>query len=285
MEALRRPPFFRWILLALVFLAPLAGCDDEEEAGAGTSAAPAAPSVTVAGVASRQITSVYSFVGRVSAVDSIDIVPDEFEADLAAAKAAAAQQQAQLALAEIDLDRNTKLLQSNTIARAQYHASLAQRDATNAQLEAASAQIKLAQLNLDYTRIHAPFAGRIGKIEVSEGDTVGPGVTLTRLVSLSPIDASFSISEGPYMTVVEQIGADALGTHDLSKSPPIRLILPNGKPYGETGAIVLVNNAIDPQTGTISMRARFDNAGRELAPGIYVTVEVEQSATACRSTR
>lgn len=293
------------ILLPLTAALFLAACDDEDETS-GQAGGAAAPSVTVAGVTSREITSVYSFVGRVTAVDSIDIVPrvqgflmapdvtdgawvsqgellfeiepDEFEADLAAAKAAAAQQQAELALAEIELDRNTKLLQSNTVAQAQYDAALAQRDATKASLEAANARISLAQLNVDYTRIHAPFAGRIGDIRVSEGDTVGPGVTLTRLVSLAPIEVSFSLSEGTYISLVAEYGADALGTSDPSRSPPIRLLLPNGETYGETGAIIFVNNVVDPQTGTISMRARFDNAGRELAPGIYVTVEVEEEA-------
>ncbi|WP_424933845.1 efflux RND transporter periplasmic adaptor subunit [Amaricoccus macauensis] len=300
-----------WVrpFLLLFALTAIAGCDDEQSDAEGGGAA-AAPSVTVAGISSREITSVFSFVGRVRAVDSIDLVPrvqgflkapavtdgswvkqgdllfeiepEEFEADLTAAQAAAAQQEAELALAEIELERNTKLLQSNTVAQAQYDASLAQRDATKASLEAANAQISLAQLNLDYTKIHAPFSGRIGEIQVSEGDTVGPGVTLTRLVSLSPIEVSFSLSESTYLDILQHIGTETLGTHDGPESTPIKLILPNGNAYGEIGKIIFVNNTVDPQTGTITVRARFDNADNLLAPGIYVAVEVEQEAPVSR---
>lgn len=303
LTGIRRALVASGLLLATGF--GLAACDDEDTGGTKTAAGAAAPSVTVAGVTTREISSVYSFVGKVQAVDSIDIIPrvqgflakrnvadgafvkqgellfevepDQYEADLAAAKAAAAQKQAELALAEIELDRDTKLLKSNTIAQAQYDATLAKRNATQAQLEAANAQIDLAQLNLDYTTIHAPFDGRIGNIPVSVGDTVGPGVTLTRLVSLSPIDVAFSLSEGIYISLLEHLGTEAIGTRDSSTSPPVQLILPNRSQFSETGRVDFIDNAIDPATGTIGMRARFDNSDILLAPGIFVTVQIAQS--------
>lgn len=282
----------------------LSSCDDPKDQTG--EAEPAAPGVTVAGVAMREITETVRFVGKVEPVDEAEIIsrvngflverdvpdgstvekgellfaiePDEFEANLAAAQADRAQTEANLALAEIELERSTQLLASDTIAQSRYDADLSSRDAVAAQLKAAEAQVRLAELNLSYTKISAPFSGRIGRIAFSTGDIVGPGGgALATLVSLSPVYVTFSISEGTYLTLVQQYGSD-LRVEEGREALPVRLLLPNQTEFGEVGKVVFIDNRIDPATGTIAMRAQFDNADALLAPGIFVTVQIEGAA-------
>ncbi len=264
-----------------------------------------APSVIVAGVASREIADVARFIGRVEPADSVDLRPrvtgflearlvsdgvyvsrgdllftieeDQYAAALAQANAEVAQSEANLALASLDLDRRARLLQSNTIAQAEYDSSLAARDAALANRDAAAAMARRAELDLGYTKIRAPFEGRIGRIAFSEGDIVGPDAgPLTTLVRVTPIEVAFSLGEGQFLSVVEAIGSDLRDDVDPSKSPPVTLLLPNREAFEETGQIVFLDNRVDPMTGTIALRARFENARGLLTPGMFVTVEIGQ---------
>lgn len=292
--------------LALALPALLAACDDAREA---PPAPP--PGVTIAGVQIREITDSSRFVGQVEPVESADIVARvegflesievedgafvregdllfrieraRYEANLAAAEAEVAKAEAALALAELDLARSAELLARETIAQAQYDVALAERDANAALVRVAEAAIAQAELDLAYTEIRAPFDGRIGRTRFSRGDVVGPGGgPLATLIRLRPIYVSFSISEGAWLSVLERFdidldAADPAAQRDGAPELPVSLLLPGGDRFEETGRIVFVDNRVDPETGTIALRARFDNARARLTPGAFVTVVVEQA--------
>jgi RND family efflux transporter MFP subunit len=289
--------------LALVAVAGLVGCDDsgDEDAGAGTVV-----SVPVAGVTQREVLDTAEFIGRVEPVDSVDLTarvegflerqgtkegsyvedgaelfliePAPYEAAVEQAQAEVSQTHADLALAQVELNRAEELLSRATIPQAQYDTALAQRDAAQARVQAAEAGRRQAELRLGYTKVTAPFSGRIGRIAASEGAVVGPGTgPLANLTRVSPIYVAFSLGEGEFFSIIEASGTEDLRENvDPANSPRVTVELPNGATYPEDGAIVFIDNRVDPRTGTIGLRAQFDNARGLLWPGAFVNVRVGQ---------
>jgi len=210
-------------------------------------------------------------------------VGENFAAAKARAVADLEQSEANLALAEIEIERDTKLLASATIAQSRYDATKATREAQAAIVEAKRADLRQAELNLTYIEITATFDGRIGKTHFSVGDVVGPASgPLASLVRVSPVYVGFSLSEGEYLSAVERLGGDVSKLLNPESSPPIRLRLPNGELFDETGWLVFVDNRVDPATGTIALRAQFENADGFLVPGIFVNVELESRETSAK---
>lgn len=309
-------PRARTGLLAALLMAAgiaLAGCDDDGGGGQG-SGEQAPPTVSVAGVAGREITQLTTYVGQVRAVDEAGmtarvegflneiLVPDgavvdqdqplfrierdSYEAALAQAEADLAEAEANLALSEIELERDRRLLESGTIAQSRFDATLAARERDRALVAAREAQLREARLRLSYTEMRAPFSGRIGDIAFSEGDVVGPSTgPITTLVSLAPVDVSFSVNESDFVAFLRRIGAaggDLWRLIEADEGPAVRLILPGGDRFEEEGRIVFADNRVDPETGTIALRARFENASQILTPGIFVTVEILERESARR---
>jgi len=304
-----RKPLFMGVLARAAMLgalAALAACDDGGQGTAQQGDAPP-PSVTVVGVSGKELSDRSRFVGRVEAHQkaaliarvsgflqerSVDegaqvskgqilfrIEPDSYEADLAQAKADLAEAKANLALADIELERDTKLLASDTIAQSRFDATKATRESTAALVDAREALVNQAALNLGYTEIKAPFSGRIGAIAFSEGEVVGPEQgTIATVIKLAPMDVVFSPSEGAYIRFLKSMGVsgDELWSKvEADEGPKVNVILPDGERLDEVGQIIFVDNRVDPATGTIPVRARFDNTSGLLTPGIFVTVEIE----------
>lgn len=296
-------------MMAAALLA-LSACDD---AGDKTAGAPKAepPTVTVAGIASREVVRTSEFIGRVEAVDDVDLIarvegflletlvedgasvaagdllfriePENFAAAKARAVADLEQSRANLALAAIEIERDTKLLASDTIAQSRFDATRATRDAQAAIVEAKRADLRQAELNLTYTEIAAPFDGRIGKTRFSVGDVVGPASgPLASLMRISPVYVGFSLSEGEFFNAIERTDGQARKALNRENSPPVRLRLPNGEVFGETGWLVFADNKVDPATGTIALRAQFENARGFLLPGVFVNVEIDSKQAATR---
>jgi multidrug efflux system membrane fusion protein len=275
-------------------LAPVSSAQAAKSADPATDTP--AIDVDVAIVISQSITDWQSYSGRLEAVDHVDIRPlvpgmivavnfrdgglvekgDPLftidprpyaaEVDRASGQLAAAE--ARLNFATIDAARSQRLVASNVIAtRENDERQNALREAT-ANLQAAKAALEAAKVNLAYTQITAPVAGLVSRAELTIGNIVSTGATaplLATLVSISPIYASFDVDEQTYLRY--------LG-HDTGHTVPVSLGLANETGYSRTGQIASVDNQLDTNSGTIRVRARFDNSDNILLPGLYARIRV-----------
>ncbi|ANB75876.1 efflux transporter periplasmic adaptor subunit [Paraburkholderia phytofirmans OLGA172] len=263
---------------------------------AAAAAAPPAADVDVATVVSRSITDYQEYSGRIEAINdvqirplvsgtivavhfqdgvmvrkgdplfTIDPRPYQAEVDRAAAQLASAESRSGYAAS--DWERAQRLLSDNAIAKRDYdEAQNANREAIAA-VKAAKAAVEAAQINLGYTAIAAPVSGRVSRALLTVGNVVSTGANapvLTTLVSMSPIYASFDVDERTYLRFL---------SHDSKVTVPTWIGLANETGYSRQGVIDSVDNRLDTGSGTIRVRARFDNADGVLVPGLYVRARV-----------
>jgi len=256
------------------------------------------PGVLVAKVAMRQISETSEYVGQTVAVNDVSlraqvegylmerrftegqdietgaslflIAPETYEAEVAVAKGAVAEVAAALLRAKQDVARQTALVKQQAASKQRLEEAEVQLRQAQAQLLSAEAQLQKAQINLSHTDIKAPISGRIGRARSSVGDLVTTQTgELARLVELDPIYATFSVSERDVITVKRR---SAVGNAELElEKIEVRLRLPDGGLYDHVGRVDFVDNVVDRRTGTVVLRARFDNPQKLLVPGLYVS--------------
>ncbi len=209
------------------------------------------------------------------------IEPRPFELALETAKAQQAQTEAQVQLAQQQLDRTAQLRKNDYATKETYDERVSQVAIATASRDAASAAVNQAQLNLDYTRVTAPVSGRMGRHEVSVGNLVMGGITgnttlLTTIVSLDPIWLVVNVSEGDGMTYKRLVQRGEI------KSPRDNAVAVQGQLMDEKtwtlkGTIDFVDNQYDRSSGTIRVRASFDNPNLFITPGQFGRVRVPMS--------
>ncbi len=288
-------------LVALCSLLLVACGSDSKE----TTAAPP-PGVLVAKVAMRQLSETVEYVGQTSAVNDVslrvqvagyllertfdegqDVVqgtelfqidPALYQAGLAAAEGAVAEAQAEVSRTDKDVKRYRTLGQSQSVSKQQLDKAEIELLQAQANLKTAEAQLMKAQIDLSHTIIKAPFDGRIGRASASVGDLVTPqSGELARLVELNPIYASFSVSERDVIAAKRRYQA---GDTDVEMDRiEVRLRLPDGSLYEHVGRVDFIDNVVDRRTGTIVLRARFDNPKKLLVPGLYVSTMLGREET------
>src|SRR5699024_9170738 len=157
-------------------------------------------------------------------------------------------------------------------------ASKAERDKAKAGLETARAGVQLAeanldsaQIDLDYTTVEAPLSGVTSLQEIDEGALVTHGTLLTTITQLDPVHVLFSV---PAEDALMREKALAAMGRENGTTRKASLILPGGDVYEQTGEVDFTQSTIDPNTGTVRLRASFDNAGRHLVPGRYVRIRI-----------
>ncbi|MEB6666214.1 efflux RND transporter periplasmic adaptor subunit [Acinetobacter vivianii] len=262
-----------------------------------TASSPPAATVDVASVLSKTITDWQEYSGRLEAIDQVDVRPQvsgkliavhfkdgslvnkgdllftidprPFEAELNRAKAQLASAEAQVTYSSANLGRNQRLIQSNAIAHQELDQAENEARSANANLQAAKAAVETARLNLEYTRITAPVSGRISRAEVTVGNVVsaGNGVqVLTSLVSVSRLYASFDVDEQTYLKYISN--------QRNSAQVPVYLGLANESGFSREGYISSIDNNLNTTSGTIRVRATFDNPKGVMLPGLYARIRL-----------
>ena len=215
--------------------------------------------------------------------DTYEAAVEGAQAQLESATAAVASAEANLKLQDLTLVRQRELLRTNAVSQSVVDQAQATRDGAQAQVDQANAQVALmqsqlrtAQLNLSYTDVKSPIAGRIGKANITEGNLVSPqSGPLATVVQTDPIRVVFSISDREYLDVVKALKPDNSGIAADAAAFQPKLRLPDGTDYDQPGKIAFLDNTIDPATGTIAVYAEFANPQLKLVPGQFVEVTVQ----------
>jgi membrane fusion protein, multidrug efflux system len=268
------------------------------------SAQPAPPpAVSVTPVASRQVTETGGFVGRIVAIDKVDIVARVagfieqrnftegqlvktgdllFRIEQDTYKAAVDQQSANLAKAKatevnanLQLQRSQVLVKNQNVPQSTVDQNEAIEESAKADVLQAQALLEQAQINLNYTEIHAPIDGRIGLANFTKGNLVGPSSgTLATIVSLDPIYVTFPASEADVIAYRQRVAASA----DKNPHVTIHVKLPNGTIYSHSGQTNFLDVQVSPDTDTVLVRALLPNPDGILIPNGIVGVTVERGA-------
>ena len=270
------------------------------EADAPPAAPPATP-VSVAAVQSSDIATWDEFSGRLEAVERVElrprvagtvqavhfregalvrqgdllitIDPAPFAADVERAEAQVAAAKARALYTGSEAARAKALLAEQAIAQREFdERSNAQREA-DANLRAAQAGLQAAKLNLSYTQLRAPVSGRVGKLEITVGNQVAAGPSaplLTTLVSVSPIYASFDAHE--------QVIARALSQRNRLERIPVQMGTMGQEGTPLEGRLQLIDNQVNARSGTVRVRAQFDNKDGSLMPGQFARLRMGEAS-------
>jgi multidrug efflux system membrane fusion protein len=268
-------------------------------------AAQATP-VSVATVVQSDVATWNDFSGRLEAVERVDIRsrvagtvqgvhfregalvkagdllltidPAPYQADVDRADAQVFAAQSRLANTKSNYERSKHLLEDHAISQREYDDSLNAQSEADANLRSAQAQLQTARLSLGYTQVKAPVSGRVGKLEITTGNLVaaGPGApVLTTLVSVSPIYASFDADEQVVTHALRELPPGASARAQIEKIP-VQMGLSGDTDTPIAGHLQLVDNQVDAKSGTVRVRAVFDNADGTLMPGQFAHLRMGQ---------
>jgi membrane fusion protein (multidrug efflux system) len=235
----------------------------------------------VTGYLVQQLYHEGSYVRKGQVLFQID--PQTFQATLDMAKAQLEQAQAKLALAVINVKRDTPLAQQHAIAQSQLDSEVAEQRQDEAAVQAEKVAIRQAQINLNFTHVRSLTDGIAGIATTQVGNLVAPGTALTSVSKVDPIKVYFAISEQEYMRFAggPQVASKDSG-QKRSKDLDLQLDLADGTKYPHKGKVIFTDRQIDPQTGTIKLVAAFANPGNILRPGqfgrVHAATAVNRSA-------
>jgi RND family efflux transporter MFP subunit len=283
------------LLLAAVLLW---GCEEQN-----TYVAPPPPAVVVTQPVQQTVPDTIEVTGNIQSSNSVDLVarvegyldsvdftdgtfvkkgdllfviqPEPYEAQVALQKATVAQQHATLTQANEEYARQQRLITQNATSQADLENWRAQAGAAQAAVQEAQANLELAQINLGYTRIVAPFDGRMGQHLVDPGNLVGNGAAtkLATIQQLAPIYVYFTLDEPDVLRVRASMRAKG---QTVATMGPVTLGvgLQNETGYPHQATLDFVDSDIDQSTGTLQLRGTIPNQDYEFLPGMFARVQV-----------
>src|SRR5262245_22704784 len=257
--------------------------------------APQAMPVPVQVIESQEVTTWDELSGRLEAVERVDvrsrvagavksvhftegalvkrddllvtIDPDPYAAEVDRAQAQVVAAQARVNYTKSERERAQRLWEESAIAQRELDERVNAEKEADANLRAAQAALQSSRLNLQYTEVRAPVSGRVGKLEVTVGNLVaaGPGApVLTTLVSVNPIYASFDADEHVVLRVL----------HEGSRTVPVEAETVTNGGRQLKGRLQLIDNQVNTKSGTVRVRAVFDNKDGSLIPGQFVKLKM-----------
>lgn len=271
------------------------------------AAAPVAMPVSVAQVVSQDVAAWNDFSGRLEAVEKVDLRARvagtvqqvhfregslvragdllisldaaPFAAEVARAEAQVAAAEARVAFSASEQQRAQRLWDERAIAQREYDERANAAREAQARLRAEQAALQTARLNLSYTQLRAPISGRIGRAEITAGNQVGAGAgapVLATLVSVSPIYASFDADEKIVAQALQSLPGGASARAAIERIP-VQMNGNGGAPID--GRLQLINNQVDAASGTVRLRAVFDNRDGALMPGQFARLRLGQASS------
>ena len=219
----------------------------------------------VAGFLQKKYFNEGDFVKKGQTLFQID--PQEFQLEVRNSQATVNQYKALLLNSQQELDRANALIKEDLVSHSYVDQSLASRNQNQALLDAARQKLQLARVNLGYTTIKSPIDGRIGKVKITEGNyvslTSGP---LVNVSSMDPVYVTFSLRSSDFIKMLK--------ASNEFKDVKVKVQFEGGKWYDKAGVVDFVDNQIDKNSGSIQMRATFDNSDWWLVPGDYMKVSL-----------
>ncbi len=289
-------------LISIVLI--MAACGKDDATGAKPGGPPPTPEVGVITVQPQTVSLVRELPGRTSAfriaevrarvngivlkrlfTEGTDVKAGQplFQIDSAPYQAALESAQAQLARAEANAasvkslaERYEKLVETNAISRQEYDDTLARQTSAAAEVAAARAAVKAARINLDYTRVVAPIAGRIGRSEVTEGAYVqqSSATLLATIHQLDTVYVDLTWSSAELMRLRRSLEAGELVTADGQAT--VHVVLEDGRDYPHPGKLQFADVSVDQSTGSVALRAIVPNPNGELLPGMFVRARIAE---------
>ncbi|WP_243048497.1 efflux RND transporter periplasmic adaptor subunit [Dyella sp. RRB7] len=263
------------------------------------SAPMAPPTVTVAQVLVRPVDDADEFTGRLQAVDTIQlrprvggyvdsvhfqegalvrkdqllfrIDPRPYQAEVDRLSANLNQARSEQVLAQSNAERAQRLLDQHAIAKEEADRQATAAQSAKAQVASTTAALDAARLNLSFTEVRAPIDGRVSNALVTPGNLVTSNDVLTSVVSVNPIYAYFDVDEHSFLKFDRQ-------RREHGASPQIAMALADEKGFPHTGRVDFVDNQLRAGSGTIRLRAVFDNADARYTPGLYVRIQLRSDS-------
>lgn len=261
---------------------------------------PPPPEVATVTIEQENIQLWKEFSGRLQAVDYVEIRPEvsgklqeirfkdgqkvnkgdvlfvidaaPYTASVEKAQAGYAVAKSQYALAQKNLERADDLVKTEAISKKIYDERKSAALVAKSVMDAAQAQLNDAQINLDRAYVKAPISGRISRAEITQGNLVQASAApvLTTIVSDAGIYADFDVDEETYLSNIYKNAPDS----ESQTKIPVEMVLKSGSGATYTGVIESFDNKIDPKSGTIRVRAFFENKDQSLLPGMFVNVRL-----------
>lgn len=292
----------RIMMLTAVAAFVLSACGEQT---AQQGPAPSAPMVDVAQVLHERVTEWDEFTGRLQAPESVTLIPrvsgyidsvnfkegalvkkgdvlfridpSVFEVEVARLKADLASAISAEQLATNDFERAHKLFDQKAVSAELLDTRESNKRQTAAAVASVKAALMRAELDLAYTQVQAPIDGRVSYANVTAGNYVNAGQSvLTSLVSTASMYAYFDVDEQTYLKYVK-LTAEKKRNDPRAGDNPVYMALANERDYQHIGMVDFVDNAMDKQTGTIRVRASFDNEDNSLLPGLFARLRTAGS--------